>query len=578
MKIKAEELELVFLVPPPSGECETCGEVDELRPYGPNGEWVCFECAMQDEEAAGEKFEELFSAYNKEGSMKVSKRTEDQLWEFAGYIYDRFRTEGGHLSNYGLYRINYNAGDQVGWAEFTLKMKADPQVTLEVRMSLDPDNKMEGWVKAPLNYGGDSHLERQIDKDEISEESAWYEFSQDVMDEFYDRLEREVPKEGSMDRRGMESYLEEKIEKLKNGEEVVMDDAQLDEAEKSLPDEMLNHLRSIPNPDRVGTKDKYLVWVGGPKEGYPKTSSMSLRAADWKVEMFVGDNVVGTFELEDIVDERAGVEFIIDEHLDWEAYPMGGDRYRVQISVGGREIGEWEVSGADENDAVFNAIDAFVDWDFMEVDSKEGSMRKQAEGLTDADVQEIVDFLNKDTQRHLDYMHDNPDYANNFSDLPKQENYTSMEYGKKIEGLVKKYDMTVEDLVEALEPEDATCEMFWGHTKLDEDESVVFGFYNIDEEELQFDDGMDIELSVGTIGICSALAMLNDNQFARVQKETNEYLPDKAREDAARPSPNFEIYIGIDGYVAVYRDTEDAVKMIEGWAKDQGKTEEEPGE
>lgn len=538
MKTKAEELELVFLVPPPSGECETCGEVDELRPYGPNGEWVCFECAMQDEEAAGEKFEELFAAYNKEGSM---------------------------------------------------------------------------------------------------------------------------------DRRGMESYLEEKIEKLKNGEEVVMDDAQLDEAEKSLPDEMLNHLRSIPNPDRVGTKDKYLVWVGGPKEGYPKTSSRSLRAADWKVEMFVGDNVVGTFELEDIVDERAGVEFIIDEHLDWEVYPMGGDRYRVQISVGGREIGEWEVSGADENDAVFNAIDAFIDWDFMEVDSKEGAMRKQAamdtgevlysidaynvtpeqvaeafartyweesrlpitwvkkkgkeyvfkteggtrnyrvefqrsdgrtyrdmwwvvvdsvdskEGamkrialqLTRADVRAIVDFLNKDTQRYLDYMHDNPDYANNFSDLPKQENYTRMEYGKKIEGLVKKYDMTEEELVEALEPEDATCEMFWGHTKLDEDESVVFGFYNINEEELQFDDGMDVELSVGTIGICSALAMLNDDQFARVQKETDEYLPDKAREDAARPSPNFEIYIGVDGYVAVYRDTEEAVKMIEDWARDQGKTEEE---
>lgn len=32
--------------------CEFCGEVKELRPYGPNGESVCFECAMLDEKAA----------------------------------------------------------------------------------------------------------------------------------------------------------------------------------------------------------------------------------------------------------------------------------------------------------------------------------------------------------------------------------------------------------------------------------------------------------------------------------------------------------------------------------------------
>ena len=349
-------------------------------------------------------------------------------------------------------------------------------------------------------------------------------------------------------------------------------------------DVFYDDINALVNSHRGWKASKYKDQIYGyitdklREKGFMVHSSRSLRAADWKVEMFVGDNVVGTFELEDIVDERAGVEFIIDEHLDWEAYPLGKGRYRVQISVGGREIGEWEIDGEDEDDAMFNAVDRYIDWDFMEVDSKEGAMKRIALQLTRADVRAIVDFLNKDTQRYLDYMHDNPDYANNFSDLPKQENYTRMEYGKKIEGLVKKYDMTVEELVEALEPEDATCEMFWGHTKLDEDESVVFGFYNINEEELQFDDGMDVELSVGTIGICSALAMLNDDQFARVQKETDEHLPDKAREDAARPSPNFEIYIGIDGYVAVYRDTEEAVKMIEDWARDQGKTEEEPEE
>jgi hypothetical protein len=31
--------------------CELCGEVAELRPYGPNGEEICFQCGMKDEEA-----------------------------------------------------------------------------------------------------------------------------------------------------------------------------------------------------------------------------------------------------------------------------------------------------------------------------------------------------------------------------------------------------------------------------------------------------------------------------------------------------------------------------------------------
>lgn len=25
--------------------CEMCGKIDECRPYGPNGENICFECA-----------------------------------------------------------------------------------------------------------------------------------------------------------------------------------------------------------------------------------------------------------------------------------------------------------------------------------------------------------------------------------------------------------------------------------------------------------------------------------------------------------------------------------------------------
>ena len=31
----------------PEGTCELCGKTDELRPYGPKGERICFECGMK---------------------------------------------------------------------------------------------------------------------------------------------------------------------------------------------------------------------------------------------------------------------------------------------------------------------------------------------------------------------------------------------------------------------------------------------------------------------------------------------------------------------------------------------------
>lgn len=37
-------------------ECEYCGEVKELRPYGKNGANICFKCAMQDEAEAKRQF------------------------------------------------------------------------------------------------------------------------------------------------------------------------------------------------------------------------------------------------------------------------------------------------------------------------------------------------------------------------------------------------------------------------------------------------------------------------------------------------------------------------------------------
>lgn len=43
---------LGFIAQEPDRHCELCGEFDECRPYGPNGEQVCFDCAMKDQEVA----------------------------------------------------------------------------------------------------------------------------------------------------------------------------------------------------------------------------------------------------------------------------------------------------------------------------------------------------------------------------------------------------------------------------------------------------------------------------------------------------------------------------------------------
>ena len=45
-----------MIEPEPDGECELCGMVAELRPYGPNGEHICHPCGMKDEAAANARF------------------------------------------------------------------------------------------------------------------------------------------------------------------------------------------------------------------------------------------------------------------------------------------------------------------------------------------------------------------------------------------------------------------------------------------------------------------------------------------------------------------------------------------
>lgn len=43
----------------PPAECEMCGRLEELRPYGPNGESICFNCALIDIDAAKRQFAKM---------------------------------------------------------------------------------------------------------------------------------------------------------------------------------------------------------------------------------------------------------------------------------------------------------------------------------------------------------------------------------------------------------------------------------------------------------------------------------------------------------------------------------------
>lgn len=51
---------IVFEATEPA-KCKNCGDVSELRPYGKNGEWICFACGMLDEEETMKQFDKLFS-------------------------------------------------------------------------------------------------------------------------------------------------------------------------------------------------------------------------------------------------------------------------------------------------------------------------------------------------------------------------------------------------------------------------------------------------------------------------------------------------------------------------------------
>jgi|LSQX01.3.fsa_nt_gb hypothetical protein len=43
------------------GRCELCGAIAELRPYGANGENICYECGMKNKEITDQKIRERFA-------------------------------------------------------------------------------------------------------------------------------------------------------------------------------------------------------------------------------------------------------------------------------------------------------------------------------------------------------------------------------------------------------------------------------------------------------------------------------------------------------------------------------------
>lgn len=44
-----------FIAEQPPEACAMCGKIDECRPYGPNDENICFDCAMKDEATTRKK-------------------------------------------------------------------------------------------------------------------------------------------------------------------------------------------------------------------------------------------------------------------------------------------------------------------------------------------------------------------------------------------------------------------------------------------------------------------------------------------------------------------------------------------
>jgi len=59
-----QKLKIVTIDNAEPKECQMCHKIEELRPYGPGGMWVCFECMMKDEAEGKRQFEKLTADAN----------------------------------------------------------------------------------------------------------------------------------------------------------------------------------------------------------------------------------------------------------------------------------------------------------------------------------------------------------------------------------------------------------------------------------------------------------------------------------------------------------------------------------
>jgi hypothetical protein len=56
-----------WIMAEPAGKCELCGVVEETRPYGPNGEQICFDCGMKNKAATDRKMGVILFGDDEEG-------------------------------------------------------------------------------------------------------------------------------------------------------------------------------------------------------------------------------------------------------------------------------------------------------------------------------------------------------------------------------------------------------------------------------------------------------------------------------------------------------------------------------
>uniref|UniRef100_A0A6H1ZYA0 Uncharacterized protein n=1 Tax=viral metagenome TaxID=1070528 RepID=A0A6H1ZYA0_9ZZZZ len=56
VQLREDGNQVIIIETEPDDKCELCGKIDELRPYGPNGERICFDCGMKDEKTTAKRF------------------------------------------------------------------------------------------------------------------------------------------------------------------------------------------------------------------------------------------------------------------------------------------------------------------------------------------------------------------------------------------------------------------------------------------------------------------------------------------------------------------------------------------